>query len=316
MPDLPEHEERRVRDYVNSQSPPNDQATLVQKVGSKRILGRVYEMYDVYCEDSRWWVISDPMNLYDQEAFPESEQALIFHLGLSAFLAQRSRTDLPEEREDHVLGPWRRFEQAVDAMNAATEAEDFQAIGIKCREALLALVHDHAADEWVGEIAAPPKKSDFKGWGDIFAEKLADGRVRAYVKALVEKTWDLAVWLQHYADATPADAEIVLDATSHLLGTLGMLLHRRESGPPERCPRCGSYALDEDNQVVEEPESGFLTSTACRSCEWHSEPVFTSFGEDFADADIEGYLSRPAEGPSDRLPPKKRRQRPSRDSRD
>ena len=52
MPELPEHEERYVRDYVNTQSPQHDQARLVQKIGSRRIMGRVHEMYDVHCEQS------------------------------------------------------------------------------------------------------------------------------------------------------------------------------------------------------------------------------------------------------------------------
>jgi len=40
--ELPEHEARAIRDYVNSQSPPDDQAELVQKVGSQRVLGRMH----------------------------------------------------------------------------------------------------------------------------------------------------------------------------------------------------------------------------------------------------------------------------------
>jgi hypothetical protein len=52
----------------------------------------------------------------------------------------------------------------------------------------------------------------------LLAESLAEGRLRAYLKALSDKTWDLSVWLQHYADATPWDAELTVDATAHVLG--------------------------------------------------------------------------------------------------
>lgn len=301
MPDLPEHEERRIRDYVDSQSR-DDPATLVQKVGTRRILGRVYELYDVHCERSRWWVISDPTNLYLQDDFPEVEQAFIFHLGLGLYMAQRSRMELDEDDEDRISGAWRRYQQAVDAMDTASEAEDFQAIGIRCRDALLAFVHDYADAEWVGEVDSPPQRSNFKAWGNIFAERLARDYLRAYAKALVDKTWDLAVWLQHYRDATPWDAEVVIDATADLLGLFGVLMRRLESGPSERCPTCGSYALDEDTEVVEEPEpGGFLTSTVCRACEWRSDRAFTSWETHFEGADIEGYLSRPSTGVSDRL---------------
>jgi hypothetical protein len=297
MPNLPESEERHVRDYVTSQEP-DDLVTLVQKVGSRRILTRVHEMYDVHCERSRWWVITDPTNLYSQTDFPEVEQALIFHLGLGLYMAQQNQTDFDEEEE--VSGAWRRHEQAIAAMDSASEAEDFQAVGIKCREALLALVHDIADAAEVGELPDAPKGSDFKGWGNLLAERLADGRMRAYMKALVDKTWDLAVWLQHYPDATPSDADLVLFATAHIFRSFAILVRRQRSGPPERCPKCGSYSLEEVVDVVEDPESGFLTTRACRACDWRSDASFTSWEEHFKDSDIEGYLRRTG-GPSDRL---------------
>ncbi len=306
MPELPEHEARYNRDYVNSQSPEDDQAGLVQKVGSRRIMGALHEMYDVHCERSRWWVITEPTNLYLQDDFPEVEQALIFHLGLGMFMAERSRGEIGDGDEERVSGSWRRFKQALADLDDAGESEDFQAIGIKCRDALLATVRDHMGAEWVGEVEDPPKVSDFKGWGNIFAERLAEGRVRAYIKSMVDRTWDLSVWLQHNTNATPDDAELVLDATGHLLSALGRLIHRHDHGTPERCPRCGSYRLDSDVEVVEHPESGFLDSTVCGACGWQSERTFTSMVDYFQGTDLQGYLGRPTEGPSDRLHPKER----------
>jgi DNA-directed RNA polymerase specialized sigma24 family protein len=228
MPDLPEHRERYIRDYVDGQMRDDaDKVKIVQQVGTRRILGWMYEMFDVHCEQSRWWVITEPTNYYAQSDFPEVEQAFIFHLGLGLFMAQRSRMDMEEEQEEHVAGSWRRYQQAIDAMDSASEAADYQAIGIRCREALLALVHEHADADWIGELPDLPQKSNFKAWGNIFAERLARDELRAYAKALVDKTWGLAIWLQHYDDATPWDAEIVVDATADLLGVFGMLLHRR-----------------------------------------------------------------------------------------
>ncbi len=118
LPELPEHEARYIRDYVNSQSQ-DDEAGLVQKVGSRRVMGRVHDMYDVHCERSRWWVITEPTNLYLQDDFPEVEQALIFHLGLGIFMAERSRAELPEAEEERVSGAWRRFKQALSDMDDA-----------------------------------------------------------------------------------------------------------------------------------------------------------------------------------------------------
>jgi len=132
VPDLSEPDERAIRRYVDSQSPADDKANLVQAVGSQRIVGRRHELYDVHCEKPRWWVITNPTNLYQQSDFPEVEQALIFHIGLGAFLAERSRRVLSDpETEEHVSSSWRRFGQAVDDMNDAEESEDFQAVGVK-----------------------------------------------------------------------------------------------------------------------------------------------------------------------------------------
>ena len=300
MPELAEHEEHSIREYVNSQSPDDDQAKLVQKVGSHRIMGHVHDIYDVHTKSTRWWVITDPTNLYLQTDFPKAEQALIFHLGLGIFMAERSRAEIAEDQEEHVSTAWRRFRQALEAMNGASESEDFQAVGIKCRDALIALGKQHKNAPWVGNVPVQPKAADFKGWGNVFAERLAEGRLRSYLKSLVDKTWDLAVWLQHYSDATPIDADIVLESTAHLITIFSRLIRKLEVGDPERCPRCESYRLDEDIQQ-DEARKGFWQSTVCGACGWRSEPEFTSWAEHFKDADIEGYLSSPGLGISDRL---------------
>jgi len=300
MAQLAEHEERAIRDYVNSQSPVDDKAGLVQRIDSKRILGRTHEVFDVHCAKTRWWVITDPTNLYLQSDFPDAEQALIFHVGLGAFMAERSRAELPEDDEEHVTAPWRRYKDALEVMNEADEAEDFQSVGIKCRDALIALGKLYRDADWVGEVPDPPKAADFKGWGAIYAERLSKDRIRNYVKALVEKTWDLAVALQHNSNATPFDADLVLEATAHLIGAISRLVQRQVHGDPQRCPRCESYRLNEDIEHDDERE-GFDSSTVCAACGWRSERKFTSWHEHFKGTRILEYLSEPASGPSDRL---------------
>jgi hypothetical protein len=297
-----EPDQRAIRDYVNSQSPEDDQVTLVQAVGSQRILGRRHDLYDVHCASSRWWVITDPTNLYQQSTFPQVEQALIFHIGLGAFLAERSRKNLTDpETEEHVSASRRRFGQAIDGMNDAEESEDFQAVGVKCRDALLALGKEHAYAEWVGDIENPPKAADFKGWANILAERLTEaGRLRSYLKAIADKTWDLTVWLQHNSNATPVDADIVIEATGQVIGTFAKLIRRRDYGDPERCPRCESYRVRE-NVESDDDQMGFWESEVCASCGWQSEPVFTSFRDHLEGADLAAYLADPGIGVSDRL---------------
>ncbi len=297
--DLPENEERYIRNYVNTQSP-DDQAGLVQKIGSQRVLGRTHEIYDVHGVSTRWWVITNPTNLYLQTDFPKADHALTFHIGLGVRMAERSRSQLAEEDEEHVPTPWRRYRQALEDMDGATEAEDYQAVGIKCRDALIAVAKDHADSEWVGDVAERPKAGDFKGWANIFADKLTEGRMRSYLKTLAEKTWDLTVWLQHNSNANEFDADLVLGATGHFLGNLGKLIRRHDDGEPERCPRCQSYKLEEDIEQ-DDPGEGFYEFTVCGACNWRSEPTYTSWAEHLKDADLEGYLTGPGLGLSDRL---------------
>ena len=203
-------------------------------------------------------MITDPTNLYQQSDFPQAEQALIFHIGLGAFMAERSRKSLTDpETEEHVSASWRRFGQVIDGMNDAEESEDFQAVGVKCRDALLALGKEHADAEWVGDVEDPPKAADFKGWANILAERLTEaGRLRSHLKAIADKTWDLTVWLQHNSNATPVDADIVIEATGQVIGTFAKLIRHREYGEPERCPRCDSYRVRE-NVESDDDQMGF-----------------------------------------------------------
>lgn len=301
MTEMPEHEERSIRDYVNTQSPDDDQAELVQKISTYRILGRVYDTYDVHTKSARWWVITNPTNLYRQTDFPKAEQALIYHLGLGIYIANQARADTADAEEDVISPTGRRFRQALDAMNSASESEDFQAVGLKCRDTLISFGTEYKDADWIGDISEPPNASDFKGWANIITEKLTEaGRLRSYLKSSSDKTWDLTVWLQHNSSATPIDAEIVLDATSHLLGIFNQLIRRKEHGDPERCPSCDSYRLDEDIEDDHE-RRGFLEFTVCGACGWRSEPEFISWAEHFKDADIEGYLSSPGLGIPDQL---------------
>jgi hypothetical protein len=247
-------------------------------------------------------VITDPTNLYQQSDFPQVEQALIFHIGLGVFMAERSRNDLTDpETEEHVSASWRRFRQAIDGMDDAEESADFQAVGVKCRDALIALGKEHAEAEWVGNVENPPKAADFKGWANILAERLTEaGRLRSYLKAIADKTWDLTVWLQHNSHSTPDDADIVIEATGQVIGTFAKLIRRREYGEPERCPRCESYRLRE-NIEVDDDQMGFWESEVCASCGWQSESEFTSFRDHFEGADVAAYLASPGIGVSDRL---------------
>jgi hypothetical protein len=66
---------------------------------------------------------------------------------LSVTSRAQPRTLDDPEAEEHLNSPWRRFRQAIDDMNDAEESEDYQAVGVKCRDALITLGKKHAAAE-------------------------------------------------------------------------------------------------------------------------------------------------------------------------
>ena len=296
--EMTEQEEREIRQYVESQT--HDEANpvrLVQRVGRRRIAGRTHDLYDVWMDKGdRWWVITGFTNLYSQYDFNEVDMAFTYHLGICAVLRERMRTETDEESSEHIGRPWRRFVKAVDAMSEAEESEDFQAVGIRCREALLALGREHTSADWLPTPDEPPKVANFKGWMNLYASALASGRVRQYLRDIAERTWDLTVWLQHFADATELDAEMVLEATSHCLIVFAMILRRYQDGSSARCSQCDSYRLAQDGEIEErDGVTGWASNEVCLACGWTGERVFEPYADDWFEGAAE-YLQR---GPLD-----------------
>jgi predicted RNA-binding Zn-ribbon protein involved in translation (DUF1610 family) len=120
-----------------------------------------------------------------------------------------------------------------------------------------------------GEVE--PKRSDVIGWSEFIANSVASGKkndnIRSYLKAALKSTWQLDSWLTHYNSATRSDATFALNATHCVVESLGTAVIRYESGSPERCPRCGSYAIDVgyNPNLVPRPYV-----SECEKCGWQS----------------------------------------------
>jgi hypothetical protein len=56
---------------------------------------------------------------------------------------------------------WRRWEHALMALDRSTEVEEFQAVGILCRECLLSFIKTVVSDEMVPVGQDRPKMTDF-----------------------------------------------------------------------------------------------------------------------------------------------------------
>ena len=170
--------------------PEGDDVDLVQKVGRRRVGGITHNIYDVVMTSgTRWWVITHNTNLYPQSDFKSMDQAFTYHLGLMRVLNEQFKTQPDELQVEYVSRPWRRLRSAFDAMDDAEEAEDYQAVGMRCREALVTLAREHQGAEWVRMPEEQPKADDAKNWLRIYADSLTTSRPRDYMRALVERTW-------------------------------------------------------------------------------------------------------------------------------
>lgn len=266
-----DHErERDVIEYVLSQSPTGETVVHVEQVATHRVRGATYEVWDVHTKRSgRWWVISPPMNLYTQRDFPSMDKAFSFHLGLMLRVMAKNEPEASEEEQDRLATPWRRWKDAADALDEADETEEFQAVGVRLREALLAFVKAVAAPEMVPAGEDAPKMADFIHWAERIADAIAHGpssaRVRGHLKATAKSTWELVSWLTHESGATRMDGALAVSAVAHALSSFGMALVRHERGEPDRCPTCGSYRLTS----YEDPErAGPVYVTVCEACGW------------------------------------------------
>src|SRR5271156_5602940 len=139
---------RAVSDYVETQAR-GEKVLHAEKVKSEHIIGSDHNCWDVHTNKDRYWVITSPSNLYSQHHFPSLDFTLSFHVGVTARIMARSRGAPADAQKARLTPPWRRWEQAAETLDTAQEAEDFQAVGVKCRECLIQLVRSLAKLEMV-----------------------------------------------------------------------------------------------------------------------------------------------------------------------
>lgn len=274
--DSPEHQRRAIVQYFDSQARGDEHVEHAERVASERVLSTTYDVWDVHTDQGRWWVITNPTNLYSQDDFKSMDYALSFHIGVTMRVMHASHREPPggEVERERFKTTWRKWSQAADAMDRASEPEAFQAIGMQCREALLNFIKESTTDEMVPGGSESPKKGDFIQWSDLLANHIAPGdssaRLRGYLKANAKATWELVNNLTHQSGARLLDAEMALDATAHIINAFAIAIIRKERGEPRRCPECGSYRLVPDFR--EGLVFHNLYATLCESCGWEEVP--------------------------------------------
>jgi hypothetical protein len=235
-----------IRAYVEDQA--HEAVVHLEKAASELIGPVRHDIWDVHCTDSRWWVITEPINLHSQDDFKSRDVALTFHIGLSLRVSYLHDRRIPVElpAADLLPGTWRRWEQAFETYDDGDEAENFQAVGVRLRECLVSFIGETANDDLVPVGQEPPQGANFKAWSELLANTLASGEsnahLRSYLKKHAVETWEYVNWLTHAKNAIRMDAEIGLKAVEHLLGVFTAARVRLRY-PGTRCADCGSYRL-------------------------------------------------------------------------
>jgi hypothetical protein len=256
----------------------DSEVVFIQKLYTERLHSVTHDIWDVHQADGkRWWVITDPTNLYSQEHFPNIDLALTFHVGLCLRIPRSDRPLLSESQVEPFLASARGLEDAQSAYDRAEETEDFQAIGVRCRETLVALVHAAQDLLTTPPSLVRPKRSDVKAWTSVIAEHLfggaAHGERRGLMKSAAEGAWTFTNWLAHARGAQASDAEAALHATELVLSLYTAALIRHVRGVPERCPACGSHRLSPERANDPKNPDDRYERPACQKCSWTGTAV-------------------------------------------
>jgi hypothetical protein len=287
-----DEERDAITDYFLWQSPEGTEVRFLQKVYSEAVLDHRHDVWDVHSSDGRWWVITSPTNLYSQDQFPNLDLAVTFNIGLCLRIP-RSRKGGFSRRQAAPLGDVIQQVHDIDeALSQAHALPDYQGMGVRCREALLAFIA--AAQDvmaWLGEDL--PKRADFRAWNELIWNTVLAGsdqtERRRLVKTAMAEAWVFSNWLTHAKSATWRDAEAASMSIDYCLGmaTNILILHLR--GVPDQCPDCRSRRL--------EPEEGAHTSApelvierpACVDCGWRGEPIVV---DERGDEEVEQFITR------------------------
>lgn len=271
-----EQERQHVLRYILDQAP-DESVELAQKVYTERVHSVIHDIWDVHTNRGRWWVITNPANLYSQEQFPNMDLALTFHVGLCLRIPSSERRSLPELQVEPLVACWRTLDEASAALERAEEVEDFQAIGVRCRESLITLIHVGQKLVQFPANGVTPKKSDFRAWSVMIADAILPGSShqerRGILKTLADSTWSFSNWLTHARQSHFHDAEAAINSTDLTLSLFATAFIRYLRGVPDCCPSCGSQRLSPERGIHSSEHEVLYERPVCKKCGWTGNPV-------------------------------------------
>jgi len=247
----------------------------MQKVYSESVINTRHDVWDIHTNKDRWWVITGGTNLYSQEQFPNMDLALNFHIGLMLRIPRTEKQQVDDLRILPFGSVFEKMEESNTALTQAQNLSDYQAVGVRCREALLELVG--VAQDAARWTEAPPQRANFRAWTEIICNNLLAGESnkerRGVLKSALESAWTFSNWLTHSKSATWVDAETAQSSLHHAVSMATSLIVRELRGVPEECPNCGSPHLEPEQGENTEVAGVLWERARCADCGWAGRPV-------------------------------------------
>lgn len=267
------HVERDIINYVEGQAP-GETVQHIEKIKKEIIIGETFEIWDVSTDKDRWWVITNLLNLYSHKYFPSLDYTISFHIGL--MMRIRSR---PDQIVSHEPTPFdevfRRMDQAEYRHDEAVEIEDFQAVGMLLREALLSLIIAIKNKSNIQPDTNHPQEANYLAWLDLLMNQLCGGgsnkELRQHLKNIGKEAWQLSNWLTHTKSASRTASTVALHTCQTIIGHMLQVVDRERIDAADKCPVCKSKDVRKHFDIDIPPNGDYYLS--CGICDWNDHPI-------------------------------------------
>lgn len=244
--------------------------------------------------DGDWWVVEGdtvPMNLYSQSAYYfGADEMYSFHMGLMQRMSAAQDEYNPEDFVNGVtldaeIAPqlFRKLKSVAALIDTAKEIEDFQAIGVQCRETLIEL-GNHIYNPMMAGSGEQPQASNFKRKSELFIQFYLKGSensdYRNIIKKLTEATWDYANKITHSRSATYYEVSSCVTLCISLVGVYENILQKVFDPLSQyHCSICQSKKLSIAGDDSDEDGIVQKLYLHCEECGGTTEVVFEKNNE-------------------------------------
>lgn len=243
--------------------------------------------------DGDWWVVEGdtvPMNLYPQSAYYlGADEVYSFHMGLMQRMsASHNKYDPDAFVRGVTLGAeiapqlLRKLKSVALLIDTAKEIEDFQSVGVHCREILIEL-GNHIYEPTMAGADEQPQASNFKRKSERFIQFYLTGSenadYRSIIKKLTESTWEYTNKITHSSSATYYEASTCVMLCISLVGVYENIIQKVYDPISQyKCSVCKSKKLIIDGDDSDENGVVQKLYLKCEECSAITAVIFENSG--------------------------------------